>query len=445
MGVHSIRKVAVVVGLLVLLAGCSGMTDRVSDAGSAASPTETGVETQTSGEDLAPPAQKPLEPADAATPADDTTTDRRGGPESPDGGASTATPASGEAATTAVPEEEKEGEGTVRPIRADARHPEDPGESTLTLEPEKTIRASAVASHLARNVNATRRSHGYPALAWHEPVASTGRAHAADMFDREYFAHENPEGERAWDRYAKTGHEECVAYGENNYRMTLGYEHSRYEEMTGPEIERYVAGRINTGFRRSDEGHRELMLGPQYTHVGIGVHLGEDRDDESRIGRPYEIHVVEQFCAPASLRPVVDERLRTYDEPEPDPSSTPTPVPIPGETPTASATSPTTSSTATPATTATETTGRPNSSGSNVSPELRFEVDEAEGTATVTVDWGDAGGLGVVFEDRSRSRVLREADGDRFVLEDVTADGRVHVTVWYPDGSEEVLGWVDLT
>lgn len=439
MGVHSIRKVAVVAGLFVLLAGCSGMADRVGDAGPAASPTETGAETRTPEADLAPPAQKALEPTDAATETAGTVTERRDGPETSDGSASTATPSPEEAATATAPG----AEGTVRPIRADARHPDDPGESEIALEPGKTIRASAVASHLARNVNDTRRSHGYPGLAWHDPVASTGRAHAVDMFDREYFAHENPEGERAWDRYAKTGHEECVAYGENNYRMTLGYEHSRYEEMTGPEIERYLAGRINTGFRRSDEGHRELMLSPRYTHVGIGVHLGEDRDDESRTGQPYEIHVVEQFCSPESLRPVVDERLRTYDEPEPDPSRTPTPVPIPGSTPTASASSPTASPTATTAT-ATETTARPNSSGSNVSPELRFEVDEAEGTATVTVDWGDAGGLGLIFEDRSKSRVLRAADGDEFVLEDVTADSRVHVTAWYSDGNEEVIGWVDL-
>lgn len=364
MNVRLGSKVTVAVVLLILLAGCSAV-DEVDNAEQLEpSQTERGETTPAFESTQIPPDQQTPSPNTNAEQASTTSTQ----------GSTGATEAEPSGATT-TPEPEP----NVQPIYAAARHPDDSGESTITFESGKTIQGSDIASYLAQNVNDTRELYGYPALVWHEPLASSGRAHAADMFHREYFEHENPEGERAWDRYEKTGYERCVVHGENNYRMTLGYNRSGYEDMGASEIERYLAGQINSGFRRSNEGHREMMLKPQVTH------LGKDAADKSRKGRPYEIHVVEQFCVPESLRSVAEDRQQTYEKPDPNPDMTPTPVPLPGntETPTQTATP---MSTASPTTTP-EPTMTPDPDEPDV--QFDFSYDPATEELTITHAGGD--------------------------------------------------------
>jgi len=45
-----------------------------------------------------------------------------------------------------------------------------------------------------RLLNQARVAGGCPALVWSDPAASVAQAHAADMADRNYFAHASPEG-----------------------------------------------------------------------------------------------------------------------------------------------------------------------------------------------------------------------------------------------------------
>src|SRR3989344_4431476 len=49
-------------------------------------------------------------------------------------------------------------------------------------------------------VNVERKKAGLEDLVWDEEMAEVARAHSLDMWQRQYFAHENPDGETPLDR-----------------------------------------------------------------------------------------------------------------------------------------------------------------------------------------------------------------------------------------------------
>lgn len=67
-------------------------------------------------------------------------------------------------------------------------------------------------------MNLHRIDIGCSPLEWHQPTADVARAHSADMIDRDYFAHTNPDGYSPFDRLTAAGIEfgmaaENIAYG----------------------------------------------------------------------------------------------------------------------------------------------------------------------------------------------------------------------------------------
>lgn len=99
-------------------------------------------------------------------------------------------------------------------------------------------------------VNKERAERGIPELIWSPEIVSVARAHARDMWEREYFSHYSPEGEDVGDRLDKRGIRYTLA-GENlAMAPTLSTAH--------------------TGLM-SSEGHRANILEPNFRKVGIGV------------------------------------------------------------------------------------------------------------------------------------------------------------------------------
>jgi len=70
----------------------------------------------------------------------------------------------------------------------------------------------------AELVNAHRVGVGCDALLWRADVTEVARAHSADMIDRDYFSHTNPDGDSPFDRLTDAGIEysraaENIAHG----------------------------------------------------------------------------------------------------------------------------------------------------------------------------------------------------------------------------------------
>jgi uncharacterized protein YkwD len=99
-------------------------------------------------------------------------------------------------------------------------------------------------------VNEERTKAGVGPLIIDDRLTQVARAHSQDMFNRGYFAHENPDGQSPFDRMGKAGITFKVA-GEN-----IAF---------APSVEL-----AHNGLMRSP-GHRANILNPNFGHVGYGI------------------------------------------------------------------------------------------------------------------------------------------------------------------------------
>ncbi|MDN0199018.1 CAP domain-containing protein [Streptomyces sp. S.PNR 29] len=98
--------------------------------------------------------------------------------------------------------------------------------------------------------NRERARAGLPPLAPDPLLATAARAHSADMVARDFYSHTSPDGSRPWDRAAAAGATRR-AIGEN---IACG-------QRSPAEV---VEGWMNS------PGHRANILGPEFTHIGVG-------------------------------------------------------------------------------------------------------------------------------------------------------------------------------
>ncbi|RFU23537.1 CAP domain-containing protein [Geodermatophilus marinus] len=102
-------------------------------------------------------------------------------------------------------------------------------------------------------VNAARAEAGCGALAADEGLAAVARAHSADMRDRDYFSHTDPDGLDPFDRAETAGIDtaraENIAYGQ-------------------PDAQAVVTAWLGS------EGHRANILDCDLRTMGVGVAEG---------------------------------------------------------------------------------------------------------------------------------------------------------------------------
>jgi uncharacterized protein YkwD len=112
--------------------------------------------------------------------------------------------------------------------------------------------------------NEARRKNGLSPLEPDQTLMTLARGKNDDMIKRHYFSHPDPEGKTIKEHYAEvkptlggmTGLGENICTGGKN----------AYDDTTT------AARRIVDGFMVSP-GHRQNILQPAYTHLGIGISL----------------------------------------------------------------------------------------------------------------------------------------------------------------------------
>ncbi|MBQ2829553.1 MAG: CAP domain-containing protein [Oscillospiraceae bacterium] len=136
------------------------------------------------------------------------------------------------------------------------------------LYTEETFAAEARLNfHL---VNAFRVYHGRSPLAWSPLAAESSYLHSKDMAEKNYFDHTNLDGESPFDRMEKVG----ISYRCAGENIAAGY---------GGAV------RSHNGWVNSS-GHRENMLGADYTHLGVGFCYAENST--------YGIYATQNFYKP---------------------------------------------------------------------------------------------------------------------------------------------------
>lgn len=112
---------------------------------------------------------------------------------------------------------------------------------------------------VAQEVNDRRAANGIGALDYDTDLAEVAAYHSRDMHERDYFAHEGPDGETVGDRYARFGID-CNG-GENIY-LTRGGGLAATEQTLAEHVVREWM---------NSEGHREAILKERFTRQGIGI------------------------------------------------------------------------------------------------------------------------------------------------------------------------------
>jgi uncharacterized protein YkwD len=111
-----------------------------------------------------------------------------------------------------------------------------------------------------RLANEARRQQGVPPLAGDQALTGAARQHSGDMLARGFFSHVNPEGLSSSQRLPR-GYAQVLRQSGENIWMGSGQ---------NPNDPRHLAGSIMASLMGSP-GHRQNLLDPHYTHLGVGV------------------------------------------------------------------------------------------------------------------------------------------------------------------------------
>jgi uncharacterized protein YkwD len=131
-------------------------------------------------------------------------------------------------------------------------------------------------------LNRARQTHGRAPLQPDTALAALARAHSADMRDRVFFAHRNPDGLRAGDRARRAGYA-FRSFGENLFRGHL-YE-TINELRRGDLFETAYLWYAPDDLARTvvqswleSPGHRDNMLSRAFDFGGVGVAAGPEHE-----------------------------------------------------------------------------------------------------------------------------------------------------------------------
>ena len=169
---------------------------------------------------------------------------------------------------------------------------------TLTPQPTRTPTPkpdlSAAARYMTELVNRDRQAAGLSPVQWDETAARAAQAHAEEMATYVYLSHWNLAGYGPEHRYSFAGGRDAVR--ENVYSY-----YQRYSTGEGIPIQDWKAIVEQAEQALMDSpGHRDNILQPSHTHVGIGIGYNPAQG-EIRIAQEFVDRYVVLDPAPESV------------------------------------------------------------------------------------------------------------------------------------------------
>lgn len=124
--------------------------------------------------------------------------------------------------------------------------------------PPASYQAAVYPSVLEVYANSARAEEGLPGLVENDLLNLAAKTKAEDMAFREYFAHTSPDGAEPWD-----------------FIRTAGYQYRAAGENLAVNFDDSYA--LHTAWMNSP-GHRENIVRPEFTEIGIGTARGRYKD-----------------------------------------------------------------------------------------------------------------------------------------------------------------------
>jgi uncharacterized protein YkwD len=134
-------------------------------------------------------------------------------------------------------------------------------------------------------VNHERATRGLEPVEHDDAIAVVARNHSRDMVEREYYAHESPDGEAPFERI-EAGPPSCGAVGEN---IAATWWQKPFESTDGERDRHTTVEELADGLTEQwlgSESHRENMLDRRWDRTGVGVAVTADG----------EVLVTQNFC-----------------------------------------------------------------------------------------------------------------------------------------------------
>ncbi|GLZ78102.1 hypothetical protein Afil01_29090 [Actinorhabdospora filicis] len=172
----------------------------------------------------------------------------------PAAGEPTGSTSSSQVPESAPPSAKTEGE-TIKPKPKPSSEPpkNEPGPGTGDPAQGK---AAELAAKVAELTNAERAKNGCDPLRVNAKATKAAQYHANDMAERDYFAHDSPEGRSAGDRLDAAGYA-WRGWGENIFKGPRTAEDAVRGWMDSP-------------------GHRANILNCDFKEIGVGVTLSDN-------------------------------------------------------------------------------------------------------------------------------------------------------------------------
>lgn len=127
----------------------------------------------------------------------------------------------------------------------------------------QTVLLDGRKAELLRLHNEARAESGAEPLCVQRNLMHSAQGHAQDMLERDFYAHESPEGLTPADRISRAGYPFATC-GENNNRVSGIYG----GEPNADELRAAFKGWMES------PDHRENLLNPAFREVGFGIETG---------------------------------------------------------------------------------------------------------------------------------------------------------------------------
>ncbi len=147
-----------------------------------------------------------------------------------------------------------------------------------------TYRPAIHADSVLAYTNAERYKRGLPMYSSNELLSNVAKIKMYDMFTKQYFEHESPDGKRASDLVKTVGYK-YIAVGEN---LALGD---------------FASSKDVVDAWMDSPGHRKNILSKTFSEIGIAAGKSYYKGRKTWI-------IVQTFALPKSSCPVVDEELQ---------------------------------------------------------------------------------------------------------------------------------------
>jgi uncharacterized protein YkwD len=175
-----------------------------------------------------------------------------------------------------------------------AAAPIDPSMGTFGTGNWPPVSITDLQKEIHNQINQERLRLGMSALSWDDHLARIAEKHSRDMAEKNFFAHQSPEGFNFSHRYQEEGYTCSNQIGQRVYcggeNLLQTYVYDLVRTLKGQKFYRYVSqskiAENSVQLWMNSPSHRQNILSPNYQKQGLGIVISPEG----------KVYITENFC-----------------------------------------------------------------------------------------------------------------------------------------------------